>query len=381
MAKKAPENKNPRKPTPKKSFSLSDFKKKTGTGDIPDKPLVWIPCSPAVQKATGLPGFPKGYVSLSRGHTNTGKSTSVSEAIVNAQKMGILPILIDTENNLGRERLKQMGFDWDNDFFIEIDNDYMLENFAKKRDPKAKQSSIEDLADTVYYFLDLQDAGELPFDLLFVIDSIGTLDCIRSIEAKEKGSSDNNMWNANAYERAFKSLLNNLIPSSRKENKPYTNTMIAVQKIWLDSMGMGQPTVKHKGGEAFFYGARLIYHHGGIVSHGTKKISATSKKRDVVFGIETKVGIAKNQVDGPLGGISLEGKLISTPHGFIVPEEKDDYKKDNIQYFRDALGDETLTADDIVMQYAKDDDEAQFDVEEFNREMEELHNEGEKSED
>ncbi|NJO65933.1 MAG: hypothetical protein HC836_50035 [Richelia sp. RM2_1_2] len=113
-----PKNTSVRKPTPKKSFSLSDFKKKVNNEDVPEKKLEWIKCSAAFQEATGLPGFPKGYVSLSRGFTNTGKSTSVCEAAVSAQKSGILPILIDTENNMGRMRLAMMGFDWDNDFFL-----------------------------------------------------------------------------------------------------------------------------------------------------------------------------------------------------------------------------------------------------------------------
>jgi hypothetical protein len=366
-----PKNTNSRKPTLKKSFSLADFKKKVNGEDIPEKPLEWIKCSKAFQEATGLPGFPKGYVSLSRGFTNTGKSTSVCEAAVSAQKMGILPILIDTENNMGRKRLEMMGFDWNNDFFIEIDNDYLLENFGKKRDSKVREATIEDMSECIHHFIDLQDNGELPYDLLFVIDSLGTLDCIKTVNAKEQGTSDNNMWNANAFERAFKSLINNRIPSSRKSNKPYTNTLIAVQKIWLDSMSGGQPVVKHKGGEAFAYGARLIFHHGGVLTHGTKKIIATSKNREISYGIETKISIMKNQIDGELGGIAFEGKLISTPHGFIgaESEDKDNYKKEHIKYFRDSLGSDVKPEDILTKYNASNDD---MNVEEFNGMMNDM---------
>lgn len=369
-----PINKSPKKPTKKKSFSLSDFKKKTNTVNVPDKELKWLKCSPALQKATGLPGFPVGYVSLSRGFTNTGKSTSLSEAVVDAQKQGILPIIIDTENNIGRKRLELIGFDWgenDDGFYIMIDNEYLLQNFGKKQDKNRNEASIEDLGACINHFLDLQDAGELPYDLLFAIDSLGTLDCIRTINAQEKNTSDNNQWNAGAFEKAFKYLINNRIPNSRKVDKQYTNTIIAVQKIWLDSMSGGMPVVKHKGGEAFAFGARLIYHHGGVMTHGTKKVSAVSKKKDVVYGIETKVSAFKNQIDGPLGGISLEGKLVSTPHGFIgvEKEDKDEYKKQNILYFRDILGDDSLNPDDISTQYAVDESKVSYDVDEFNDEL------------
>ena len=333
-----------RKPTAKKSFSLNDFKKKIGGEDSPDKPLRWIPTSKAMQEATGLPGFPMGYVSLARGFSNTGKSTAICEGIVNAQRMGILPIIIDTENNLGTERLKKMGFNWDGDFLL-VDNEYILNQFGKKEDKNRKQASIEDMAEAMFFLIDQQENGDLPTDLLFAIDSLGTLDCIKTINAKEKSTNDNNMWNAGAFEKAFKYMLNNTIPNSRKESKPYTNTVIGVQKIWIDNMGAG--VVKHKGGETFYYGSRLIYHFGGIAAHGAKKVSATSKNRDISYGIEANVNVAKNQVDGPLGGISFEGKVVSTPHGFIMPDKDsiESYKKDNILFFRNILGTEVEASD------------------------------------
>lgn len=205
-----PDNNKMRKPTAKKDFSLTDFKKKVGGEDVPQKPLEWLKCN--IEKATGLPGIPMGYATLARGFTNTGKSTILAEVLVAAQNRNILPILIDTENNMGRNRLKRMGFDWENDFFMYIDNDYLLDNFGKAADKNRSEAAIEDLGACVNYFLDLQDNDELPFDLLFVIDSFGTLDCVRSINALDKGSSDNNMWNAGAFEKTFKYLLNNRIP-------------------------------------------------------------------------------------------------------------------------------------------------------------------------
>lgn len=350
-----------RNPTPKKEFSLDDFKKKTGIGNKKDKELTWYKTSPALQEATGLPGFARGYVGLSRGFSNTGKSTSVTEAAIAAQKMGDLVVFIDTENNIGSSRLEMMGFDVDN--FVYIDNEHLLHKFGRLKDKTRSEAAIEDMADCVAHFLNLQDAGDLPRNICFIIDSLGTLDCIRSINAHDKGTSDNNMWNAGAFEHSFKYLLNSRIPASRKENKPYINTIIGVQKIWLDSMAGGMPVVKHKGGEAFFFGARLIYHHGGVMTHGTKKIMATSRKRDVVFGIESKVSVVKNQIDGPLGGINMEGKLISTPHGFIgvEKEDKDKYKKDHMEYFRNVLGGD-IDISDIKEEYEEEDDGLNFNV-------------------
>jgi hypothetical protein len=340
MAKKmdnVPTNQKTRKPTPKKNFSLDNYKKKKGNEDIPQKPLKWLKLSPAIQKATGLPGAPMGYVTLFRGFTNTGKSTALCEAVIASQKAGALPIIINTEGNSSEDRLLKMGFDRDLPHIF-VDNDYLLENFGKKQDPKRNKAAIEDLAECVEDFLYDQERGELPYDIVFLIDSIGTLDCIKTIKAKETNSSDNNMWNAAAYEKAFKYLLNNTIPNSRKETKPYTNTFIAVQKIWIDNMGNG--VVKHKGGEAIWYGSRLVFHFGGIAAHSTKIVTAASKSRDVAYGVDTKVSVAKNHIDGDLGGISLEGKIISVPQGFIFAEDLDEYKKENILFFRKILGEE-----------------------------------------
>ena len=221
-----------RKPTPKKKFSLDNFKKKIGAEKVPSKPLVWIPIDDALQEATGMPGVPKGYVTLFRGYSNTGKSTALMRSIANAQKMGVLPVIIDTENNIdeGNERLANMGFDWNGDYIL-INNNYLLTNFGKHQNKERKEASIEDMAKCIYYLIDQQDAGHLPVDLFFAIDSIGTLNCIATIDAAVKETAQNNMWNAGAYEKTFMSILNNTIPNSRRVDSQYTNTIGAVQKI------------------------------------------------------------------------------------------------------------------------------------------------------
>jgi len=349
MAKKSdiPSNSMVRKPTPKKNFSLDKFKKKIGATEIQSKKLIWIPIDDGLKEATGMPGVPRGYVTLFRGYSNTGKSTALMKSIVNAQKMGDFPIIIDTENNIdeGNQRLTLMGFDWGGEYLL-VNNKYLLEKYGIVQDKDRKEAAIEDMAKAVYDFLDMQKSGALPRNIFIGIDSIGTLNCIKTINALEKDTSDNNQWNAGAYEKSFMSLLNNAIPNTRKVDSEFTTTVAAVQKIWYDGMNK---VVKHKGGETWFFGSRLIYHFGGIITHGTRRVTATSLKRDLNYGFENKVNIAKNHIDGEWGGISLEGKIISTPHGFIYgnAESEKEYKKEHILYFRKRFDDDTLTADDI----------------------------------
>lgn len=336
-----PSNDKVRKPTEKKEFSLADFKKKIGSEDVLNKPFEWIKCSDALAEAIGVPGIAKGYVNLCRGFSNTGKSTMLCESVVAAQKMGIFPIIIDTENNLGRKRLELMGFDFDSGFHMMVDNDFLLREFGKSQNKNRNEAAIEDLAKFMNFMIDLQENGELPYEILFAVDSIGTLDCIKSIDAAEKDTNNNNMWNAGAMASCMKNLMNSRIPSSKKENKKYTNTFVAVQKVWFDSMVGGAGTLRHSGGEALFSAARLIIHFGGVKSHGTSKVVATSKGKELTFGIKVTAGVVKNHLDDTLGGIAFNGEdIISTPHGFIGASKEaiEVYKKDHLKYFREILG-------------------------------------------
>ena len=338
-----PSNDKSRKPTPKKTFELENFNKKAEIDNAPDKELVWIPISDALEDITGMPGVPKGYVSTFCGFSNSGKSTALCLAIVAAQKMGMYPVIFDLESNLGRYRLASMGFDWNSDNFKVIDNEYLLNKFGDKG---RSYASIEDFAACIRFFLKEQADGNLPYDLIFAIDSIGIMDCNKTIIAAEKREADSNFWNAAAYEKEFKYLFNDIIPHSRKINKQYTNTVIAVQKIGRDAMNNA---ITMKGGRMWEYVPRLQYYFGGILTKGVAKVTAISKKRTMEFGVSVRVNILKNQIDGPLGGISMEGKIISVPQGFITPDMFDEYKKKNVLYFRNLFKNSDLNVDELTM--------------------------------
>jgi len=325
----------------KKVFDLDKYNKSIELEDVPDKELVWIPISDALEDVTGIPGVPQGYVSTFCGFSNSGKSTALCLGIVAAQKMGMYPIIFDLESNLGRYRLASMGFDWNGKFKV-INNEYLLTKFGDKT---RSYASIEDFAACIRFFLKEQAEGRLPFDLLFAIDSIGTLDCNKTIIAAEKREADSNFWNAGVYEKEFKYLFNDIIPNSRKANKPYTNTVIAVQKIGRDAMNNA---ITMKGGRMWEYVPRLQYYFGGILTKGVAKVTAISKKRTMEFGVSVRVNILKNQIDGPLGGISMEGKIISVPQGFITPDGFDEYKKKNVLYFRNLFKNNELDVNELT---------------------------------
>lgn len=340
MAKKSMPNKQS---VSKGKFDIEDFKKKKNIGQedkAKDKELSWLPLSEGFHDAVNIPGVPRGYITLFRGFSNTGKSTAIYEVIRACQRSehNDLPIIIDTEGNFDWGHAANIGVEFEEvvdeetgevtDYkgdFIFVDGKQLKEmyKYFDYKEGKEKQKAIrnvpviEDVARFINDLLASQEEGELPRNLCFLWDSIGSLDSYECVVS----NTANNMWNAGALERHFKNLINFRLPSSRKEDQEYTNTFAAVQKIWLDSQQPGQPVVKHKGGEAFYYGARLIIHLGGTLSHGTQLLKATTKGRSYQFGVETKIKSDKNQVNG----VEMQGKICSTPHGFLNPDKKSEY--------------------------------------------------------
>lgn len=352
MAKKPP------KKLPNKKFDLNKFKKDKGFNNVvKEKELSWIPLSDAFHEALKIPGLARGYFTSFRGFSNTGKSTAIYEAVAGAQKIGDLPVIIETEGNWSWEHARDVGvqfeevvdestgeiIDYNGNFLFfngdDLLNMYKFVDYSNgKEGTKALRSEpvIEDVARIMTELLDAQDNGELEENLCFLWDSVGSINGFKSVMSK----SNNNQWNAGSMETAFKSLTNHRIPSSRREGKTYTNTFGVVQKIWLDNENK---VVKHKGGEAFFYSPRVIVHFGGILSHSTTKLKATSGGETYQFGIETKVRCEKNQVNG----IEEQGKLASTSHGYWNPKKIDEYKKIHKQYI---LGKLNTSLDDFVIE-------------------------------
>lgn len=218
---------------------------------------------------------------------------------------------------------------------------YDYSDSKMKTKPTRNQPVIEDVARFMTEMIDKQTNGELPYNLCFLWDSIGTLNGYRSATA----NGQNNQWNAGAM-NCFGPLVNFLIPSSRRDDSDYTNTLVCVQKIWLDAMGMGQPVVKHKGGEFMFFNSRIIVHVGGSQSHGTKKLKATALGQEFLYGTEAKIHCVKNHITG----IQKNGVIASTPHGYINPAEIDEYKKEHKKFIHEMLNVEY----DVEIEYSEE---------------------------
>ena len=318
----------------KSKFDLSSFKEKKGLRqNVKFKDQSWIPLSQAFQDVTSIPGIPMGHIVLLRGHSDTGKTTALLEAAVSAQKRGILPVFIITEMKWNWEHAQQMGLD-----VKEVVDEKTGEVINYEGEfvyvDRESINSIEDVAGFILDLIDEQKKGNLPYDLLFLWDSIGSVPCEMSI----KSNKNNNEWNAGAMSTQFGNNVNQRITLSRKESSPFTNTLVCINKVWTAKAEspMGKPKLMNKGGFAMWFDSTFVVTFGNISNAGTSKIKAIKDGKQVEFAKRVNLQIDKNHING----VTTRGRIVMTPHGFINDNDKElkNYKDENGKAWKDILG-------------------------------------------
>jgi len=323
-----------------KLAALKKFKEKNNLIEVKEKEPQWLIMPEAFVKAVKT-NIPCGYVSRCRGKSNTGKSTLKLEIIKACQRQGIIPVVFELENNFAWSHAKSIGvnitetFDdetgevvygpgddmlyYDTAKLYEIYGKYDHEHGKWLSKPARDTYVIEDVAMCIQDLISKQREGELPFDMFFIIDSIGVGVCYRAAI----NHTNNAMWYAGAVSTSFNIIVNDLIPSSRNINSEYTNSLFFVQKIWNSTTATGIPQVNSKGGESLDWSVRLSIYYGGIASASIKELTATSGGREYKYGIKTKIKVEKNHVND----ITYSGEICSLTHGFWDPDKLDEYKK------------------------------------------------------
>jgi energy-coupling factor transporter ATP-binding protein EcfA2 len=383
-----------------KSFNVKDFKSKMGltaskTSSNADKPMEWLIMPDAFTDALKI-NIPENYVTTVVGHSNVGKSTLVNHALVAAQRKGRIPVIYDTENNFDFVYAKNMGFEAEPVYgdvevevidpetgevsivvenrivsyegnFIYFNNTLLAERYGKNDYSTGKEVAkgrkvavIEDIAASINELLNAQDEGDVDAGFLFVWDSIGSISSYKSY----KSSSNNAMWDAAAISVAFNTIVNDRIPRSRKVSSKYNNTLLLINKVWLDSMTnpVGPPSLSLKGGNSVYYASRLIILLGGQLKASTKKLTAVSKGLTYNYGIQTKIKVIKNQLPAPYT-VTYEGEVVCTPHGMIgaTKEALDVYRKTHMNDILTQLKNTDVKNESVVaesdVQFIENDDD------------------------
>ena len=318
----------------KSGFNLDSFKNKKGlANNVKFKDQEWIPLSQAFTDVLSIPGIPLGHIVLLRGHSDTGKTTALLETAVASQKRNILPVFIITEMKWSWEHAKMMGLkvnevvDEDTGEIVDYTGDFIYVD-------RETIHSIEDVSSFILDMLDEQKKGNLPYDLMFLWDSIGSVPCEISI----KSNKNNNEWNAGAMSTQFGNNVNQRITLSRKESSPFTNSLVCTNKVWAAkaTSPMGQPKMMNKGGFAMWFDATFVVTFGNIADSGTSKIKAIKDGKQVEFAKRTNIQIDKNHING----VQTRGKIVTTPHGFINDSDKDlkNYKNSHTKEWAEILG-------------------------------------------
>ena len=316
-----------------KKTDFSAIKKKFSK-EAEYKPDRFFDLGNAFLDACGIPGPAMGHINMLLGHSDTGKTTALVKSAVDAQRKGIVPVFIITEQKWSWDHAELMGFDKDGDYLFNSDFEY-----------------IEQITDYINELLDAQEKGDLPHDLLILWDSVGSVPCKMTYDGK-----GGKQHNASVLADKIGMGLNQRISGSRRTDKQYTNTLIIVNQPWVElpDNPFGQPKIKAKGGEAIWLNSSVVFLFGNQKGAGTTKISITKEGRKTKIATRTKISIMKNHVNG-LG--YEDGRILVTAHDFMKgrddSEEKksiEKYKKDHGDYISKQLGVNVTDADvlDVV---------------------------------
>jgi hypothetical protein len=323
----------------KKEFSLGDYKKTKGIDKtMRNKPDRWIPASKAFKEITGLPGAI--YMSGSHfifGYENSGKTTLILEAAISAQKMNILPVFLMTEQKHKWDHAKTMGFEVNE--IVDADGVVSYDGFFLYYD-RHNFSTVEELAKVIHGLIDDQEAGKLPYDLLFLIDSFGKLNCDKGVKNKNQF---NPQWISSSIAHEFGASVIPRINMSISEKSQYTNTLVQIIQPWteLPDVYGALPKLTPKGGKSLPQDSSIGYKFGSNTNSGTSSMKLKKKGREIVWGTRTKVEVVKNHITM----LSTKGKLIATPHGFILEDEEKEYLAKHAEYFLAQLN--TDSFDDV----------------------------------
>jgi RecA/RadA recombinase len=316
-------------------FNVENFKRSKNLSDgTKFKQQEWIPLSPAFNNAISLPGIPKGHLTVIRGHSDSGKTTAMVEAAISSQKLGLLPVFVITEMKWSFEHAKEMGLE------VEVIPDPETGEVSYSGDflyiDRSSLDTIEDVASFVLDILNEQKKGNIPLELVFLWDSVGSIPSLQSVES----GKNNAMWNAGAMSIQFGNFINQLFPLSRKASSQYTNTFIVVNKVRVEypttKNTKEQPKMRNKGGDTMYWDATLVITMGNITNSGVSKVEAQKNGRTLVFAKRTKIQVEKNHITEA----TTSARIIMTAHGFIEDAESalNAYKKAHRHEWLSILG-------------------------------------------
>ena len=251
-------------------------------------------------------GIPLGKVTVFAGESGAGKSYICSGNIIkNAQEQGIFVVLVDSENALDEQWLKDLGVDTSDSKLL-----------------KLSMAMIDDVAKTISTFMSDYKAlpdGERP-KVLFVIDSLGMLLTPTDVNQFEAGEMKGDLGRK---PKALTALVRNCVNMFGA----YNVGLVATNHTYA-SQDMFDPDDKISGGQGFIYASSIVV----AMKKLKLKEDEDGNKVSDVNGIRAACKVMKTRYAKPFEGVQVKIPYATgmSPHSGLVDlaEKKGLLKKD-----------------------------------------------------
>jgi len=223
-------------------------------------------------------GIPLGKVTVFAGESGAGKSYICSGNIVkHAQEQGIYVILIDSENALDEQWLKDLGVDTSEDKLL-----------------KLNMAMIDDVAKTIHEFMDeYKSMTERP-KVMFVVDSLGMLLTPTDINQFQAGDLKGDMGRK---PKALTALVRNCVNMFGN----YNVGMVCTNHTYA-SQDMFDPDDKISGGQGFVYASSIVV----AMKKLKLKEDEDGNKVSEVNGIRASCKIMKTRYSKPFETLQIK---------------------------------------------------------------------------
>lgn len=293
----------------KKKYDLKSYKKTIQMADTPLKDQQFIELDDCLHSVLGMPGIPLSHITQVYGLSDTGKTSLLFHAAAQAQKQGILPVIIITEGKVDWSRARQMGLEYTGDMAEE-----------DRKDDFAIVNEGCDFLEDAFAFIDKITSdvamGELPENIMIFWDSVGNTLSREEVTIEEDGTwtKKSTMMKAAKVITERMRVLSKKINDTRKVSYPKSVGLMVLNQAYKEPPAFpGGPTkLVPYGGNAIWFRSSLV-----LKTQKVKKLTAKKDGAEIGFGITSKITVDKNH----LTNTAHSGEFIITADQ-IIPNDK-----------------------------------------------------------
>lgn len=302
----------------KKEFDLEEFAGNEGKVEVEYKPDEIIPVTEVFAQAMNRPGIKLGEMTTFYGLSDSGKTSLLIHIAAQAQKQGMIPILVITENKMDWNRAQRMGLDIS----------------PKKCIIREDLQYLEDVYNYISRTVESVKHGRLPSNTIILWDSVASTPSKESMSIDKEGNIVKHYGpqkNA-AVIGYYNPIIAKRIASTRQVDSKFSLGLVALTQAYVKPPEFpGAPsTIVPNGGEKIWFPLALCVEvkEGGA-------LTATHKGRKLTYGKVCKLKVRKDHGND----FTTEGEFVITADA-LLPNDKD--ALDEYKESHKAIWDQTL---------------------------------------